>query len=51
LGYFTTVTPIGLLLRALGKDPLRLRFDGTAESYWIDRRPPGPAGHTMSKQF
>src|SRR5262249_45291617 len=51
LVYFTTVTPIGLLLRSVGKDPLRLRFDRAAESYWIDRRPPGPAGHTMSKQF
>jgi len=51
LVYFTTVTPIAVLLRALGKDPLRLRFDREAESYWIERRPPGPAGHTMSKQF
>jgi hypothetical protein len=51
LVYFSTVTPIGLVLRVLGKDPLRLRFDREAESYWIERRPPGPAGPTMSKQF
>lgn len=49
--FFSTVTPIGLLLRALGKDPLRLRFDRTARTYWIERRPPGPAGDSMPKQF
>jgi hypothetical protein len=51
LVFFSTVTPIGLLLRALGKDPLRLRLEPDAPSYWIERRPPGPAGHTMSNQF
>jgi predicted membrane metal-binding protein len=49
--FFSTVTPIGLLLRALGKDPLRLRFDPEAPTYWIERRPPGPAGDSMSNQF
>jgi Saxitoxin biosynthesis operon protein SxtJ len=49
--FFTTVTPIGLLMRALGKDPLRLRLDREAPTYWIERRPPGPDGETMSRQF
>jgi hypothetical protein len=49
--YYTTVTPLGLLLRLLGKDLLRLRLDRTAPSYWIDRSPPGPAPHTMRQQF
>jgi hypothetical protein len=49
--FFTTVTPIGLLLRMLGKDPLRRRFDARASTYWIERRPPGPAGDTMPNQF
>jgi hypothetical protein len=49
--FFTTVTPIGLLMRALGKDPLRLRFDRETPTYWIERQPPGPAGETMSRQF
>jgi hypothetical protein len=51
LVFFSTVTPIGLLLRALGKDPLRLRFDPAAPTYWIERRPPGPSGQSMPKQF
>lgn len=49
--YYTTVTPLGLLLRLLGKDLLRLRLDRAAPTYWIDRAPPGPAPDTMRRQF
>jgi predicted membrane metal-binding protein len=51
LVFFTTVTPIGLLRRLLGQDPLRLRFDRDAATYWIERHPPGPAPDTMPRQF
>jgi hypothetical protein len=30
--FYVTVTPIALLMRATGKDPLRLRRDGAAKS-------------------
>jgi len=49
--FFTTVTPIAVLLRAFGKDPLRVRRDSSVSTYWIDRRPPGPAPSTMTRQF
>lgn len=49
--FFSTVTPIALILRALGKDPLHLKFDPAAKTYWIDRTPPGPAPDTMPRQF
>jgi predicted membrane metal-binding protein len=49
--FYGTVTPIGVLFRWLGKDPLRLRLDQNAATYWIERRPPGPAPHTMPRQF
>ena len=49
--FYLTVTPTGLLMRLFGKDPLRLRFDPEAKSYWIERRPPGPAPETMRYQF
>jgi hypothetical protein len=49
--FFTTVAPIGWLMRLLGKDPLRLQFDRAARSYWIERTPPGPAGAQMKNQF
>jgi hypothetical protein len=43
--------PTGIILRLLGKDPLRLRMDPTAESYWIKRDPPGPASESLNNQF
>lgn len=49
--FYATVTPIALLMRLLGKDPLRLRTDPRAASYWIDRVPPGPAPQSMKNQF
>jgi len=49
--YFTTVAPIGLLMRALGKDPLRLARDPDAHSYWLRREPPGPPPASLERQF
>ncbi|CAA7622694.1 conserved membrane hypothetical protein [Magnetospirillum sp. LM-5] len=49
--FFLTVTPVGLLMRATGKDPMRLKRDPAAASYWIERAPPGPAPETMKNQF
>ena len=49
--FYATVTPMGLVMRLLGKDPLRLRVDPSATSYWIPRSPPGPAPDTMRRQF
>ena len=49
--FYLVVTPTGLVMRMLGKDLLRLRFDPQAKSYWIERQPPGPAPETMKDQF
>ena len=49
--FYTTVLPVGLLMRAFGKDPLRLRKDGAARSYWVIREPPGPTPESMTRQF
>ena len=49
--FYATVTPISLLMRWAGKDPLRLRRDAAAASYWIPREPPGPAPDSMKQQF
>lgn len=49
--FYVTVVPIGLLMRALGKRPLRLGREPDAASYWIERQPPGPPPATMSRQF
>jgi hypothetical protein len=49
--FYLVFTPVGILLRALGKDPLRLRSDANADSYWIPRNPPGPPPESMVQQF
>ncbi|SMH41043.1 SxtJ family membrane protein [Azospirillum agricola] len=51
LMFYVGVAPIGLLMRALGKRPLKLAFDSQADSYWIVRRPPGPAPDSIRRQF
>jgi hypothetical protein len=51
LVFYCSVLPIGLVLRVMGKDLLRLRRDEAAQSYWIVRDPPGPARGTMKNQF
>jgi hypothetical protein len=49
--YYGAFVPMGLLLRALGKDLLSLKSQPWERSYWINRDPPGPESGTMSKQF
>ena len=49
--FFLTVTPTALIFRVLGKDPLRLKLDPKAASYWIYRDPPGPKPDSMTQQF
>jgi len=49
--FYLVVTPTALLFRLMGKNPLRLAFEPQAQSYWIVRRPPGPAPETMANQF
>jgi hypothetical protein len=49
--FYVAVMPTGLIMRLLGKDPLRLRRDPNAKSYWIIRTPPGPPPDTMKNQF
>ncbi|UYN95186.1 MAG: hypothetical protein KIT25_24785 [Enhydrobacter sp.] len=49
--FFVTIMPIGLVMRAFGKDFLRLKLDRNASSYWIVRTPPGPPPQSMKNQF
>jgi hypothetical protein len=35
--FFAVVTPIGLVMRLAGRDPLRLRFEPAEPSYWVPR--------------
>jgi len=49
--FFLVVTPIGLLMRMVGKRPLNIEYDLEIKSYWIERDPPGPEPDTMKQQF
>jgi hypothetical protein len=51
LVFYGTVLPTGLIMRAVGKDPLRLKRQPNVNSYWIERRPPGPTPKSMKDQF
>src|SRR5688572_3846114 len=37
--FFGAFTPIGLLMRAMRRDPMRRNWDTGARSYWIAREP------------
>lgn len=45
--YFIVITPIGILMRLLGKDLLNIKFNNE-KSYWIKR---AKNIHTMKRQF
>lgn len=49
--FFVVFMPAGLLMRALGKDPLRLKRTPQATTYWIPREPAGTPRDTFAKQF
>jgi hypothetical protein len=37
--YYLIITPIGVIMRASGRDPLSRRFDRTVQSYWTPHAP------------
>ena len=49
--FFVVLTPMGLFLRLLGKDLLRLRFEADRPSYWIERDLESTRPTSMTKQF
>ena len=49
--FYVTVTPIALIMRMLGKDPLNRQFDPSVSSYWIKRDPDELQPETMRRQF
>ncbi|HXM41331.1 MAG TPA: hypothetical protein VN924_08770 [Bryobacteraceae bacterium] len=49
--FYLVVTPFGLARRLFVRDPLRRRIDKRCNSYWVERRPPGPSPESMAHQF
>ena len=46
--FFLVITPTGFIMRIMGKDLLRKKYDKKKETYWIKRSQPVS---TMKKQF
>jgi hypothetical protein len=38
--FFGVITPAGLLMRGIGRDPLRLKPSARSPTYWIERAKP-----------
>lgn len=49
--FYLVFMPVGMVMRLVGKDPLKLKRDPAAASYWVDREPPGPPPTSMTNQF
>ena len=49
--FFAVITPFGLGWRLVRRDPMSLRFDSEASTYWIRREPPGPPPASIERQF
>jgi predicted membrane metal-binding protein len=49
--YIVAVVPTGLALRLTGKDPLRLKLDRKASTYWQKRDPAGHPSDSFKNQF
>ena len=46
--FFLVVTPIGLIMKIIGKDVLQKKYDKKKKSYWIKR---DGSFNTMKRQF
>lgn len=51
LVFYLLVTPIGLLMRLSGRDPMRRRLKPDAPSYWIPRKDTLPAKERLEKYY
>jgi hypothetical protein len=49
--FYLVVTPLGLLMRLRGRDPLKRAFDRDAKSYWIPRDRGGADKTRYERQF
>ncbi len=49
--YFFILTPIGLIARLLGKDPMDRKIDKKKESYWHDHKCRVASRESLERQF
>ena len=49
--FYGVFTPLGIVVRLLGNDPLNLKRDDAASSYWRRRDQPSPTANSLTNQF
>ena len=49
--FYLVVTPTGLVMRVLGKDPLQRRIDHDASTYWIPKSYEDPSPDRLEKYY
>lgn len=49
--FFFVVTPTGIIMKVLGKDPLKEKFDSKATTYWINKDLDINESDSMKNQF
>ena len=49
--FFAVFTPVGLVMRFMGRDAMKRRWEPAAPSYWVKRDPPGPPEDSFEDMF
>jgi hypothetical protein len=49
--FFGVFTPVGMVMRACGRDAMKRRYEPQRPSYWERRDPPGPADDSFRDLF
>ena len=49
--YFALITPIAVIMRVLGNDPLNMKTDKKLSTYWVKRPVLKAAREQLEKQF
>ena len=49
--FFGVFTPVGVVMRAFGRDAMKRAYEPQRASYWERRDPPGPADDSFRDMF
>lgn len=49
--FFVIITPVALVTRAFGRDPLRIRKADGAETFWVNKESPTDVAESFKHQF
>jgi hypothetical protein len=49
--FYGVFAPVGVVMRALGRDAMKRRYEPQAPSYWVKREPPGPPDDSFRDMF